>query len=92
MNDNAWHLDKRVPISLIFALLLQTAGMVWWAASLSSRVEVNAREISRTSGEVGILRNSVQAQAVQLGRIEEQISGLRGDVGRLISVIERAGR
>jgi TolA-binding protein len=92
VSDTSWHLDKRVPISLILALLVQTAGMVWWAASLSGRVDVNARDIRTTQSEMGVLRNSAQTQAVQLGRIEEQISGLRGDISRLTTAIERAQR
>ena len=92
MSDTSWHLDKRVPISLILALLVQTAGMVWWAASLSGRVDVNARDIRATQSEMGVLRSSAQTQAVQLGRIEEQISGLRGDIARLTAAIERAQR
>ena len=36
--SNGWHLDRRVPLALIVTLLLQTAGMVWWAANLSARV------------------------------------------------------
>jgi TolA-binding protein len=92
MSDTSWHLDKRVPISLILALLVQTAGMVWWAASLSGRVDVNSRDIRTTQSEMSVLRNSAQTQAVQLGRIEEQISGLRGDISRLTTAIERAQR
>jgi TolA-binding protein len=92
VSDTSWHLDKRVPISLILALLVQTAGMVWWAASLSGRVDVNARDIRTTQSEMSVLRNSAQTQAVQLGRIEEQISGLRGDISRLTTAIERAQR
>ena len=37
---NGWHLDKRVPIALILALGLQTFGIVWWAATINSRVDV----------------------------------------------------
>ena len=33
-----WHLDKRVPIALIFAIALQTGGALWWAASIQTRV------------------------------------------------------
>lgn len=87
-----WHADKRVPIALIVALLVQTSGIVWWAASLSSRVETNARDIARTSSEVAVMRNAAQAQAIQLGRIEEQITGLRSDIGRMVTVLERTGR
>jgi hypothetical protein len=66
--------------------------MVWWAASLSGRVDVNARDIRTAQAEMQVLRSSAQTQAVQLGRIEEQISGLRGDVSRLTAAIERAQR
>lgn len=92
MTEANWHLDKRVPISLILALLIQTGGMIWWAASLSGRVDINARDIQAAQAEVQILRAAAQTQAVQLGRIEEQISGLRGDISRLTTAIERAQR
>jgi selenophosphate synthetase-related protein len=87
--QQAWHLDRRVPIALIVALAVQTSGIVWWAANLSARVDVHARDIARTGGEVAVLRDAAQTQAVQMGRIEEQISGLRTDIGRLLVAIER---
>jgi len=34
-----------VPIALIMSLAVQTAGMVWWAASLSSRVDEQSRRV-----------------------------------------------
>jgi len=39
-NDSHWHLDKRVPVALILTIIIQTVGAVWWAASLSSRVDI----------------------------------------------------
>lgn len=44
--SDPWHLDKRVPIALIITLIMQTAGMVWWAAGLSHRVDQHARDIA----------------------------------------------
>lgn len=38
MDDSEWHLDKKVPITLIGAILLQTFGFGWWASELSTRV------------------------------------------------------
>jgi len=37
-NENHWHLDKKVPVSLIFAILVQTAGAFWFASDISNRV------------------------------------------------------
>ena len=36
--DNQWHLDKRVPISIILAMLGQFAGGLWFIARLDARI------------------------------------------------------
>lgn len=35
-----WALDKRIPLALILAIGIQTAGAIWWAATINSRVGV----------------------------------------------------
>lgn len=37
-SDTKWHLDRKVPISIIFTICLQTAGVFWWAASANERL------------------------------------------------------
>jgi len=88
-SDSQWHLDRRVPLALIATLFIQTAGAFWWASNISSSVyanEVNIKRLEQQSNQLGAVG---QAQAVQLGRIEEQISALRVDIARLISALER---
>jgi len=34
-----WALDKHVPIALIFAIAMQSAGAVWWAAGITERMD-----------------------------------------------------
>jgi len=36
--DNAWHVDKKVPITLLAAIIIQTFTFGWWAATISVRV------------------------------------------------------
>lgn len=43
--DNAWHLDKRVPIALILAIFMQAAVTIWWAAGLSGDVRDMQRRV-----------------------------------------------
>ena len=38
--DNQWHLDKKVPLSLIFAMLVQAAMVIWAIADIKKDVEV----------------------------------------------------
>ena len=37
--EDSWHLDKKVPIVFICALLFQTGSFIWWASSMNTRVE-----------------------------------------------------
>ncbi len=40
-----WHLDRRVPVAIIFTIIFQTMGAVWFAATLNFTVEANKRDI-----------------------------------------------
>ena len=66
-----WHLDKRIPLALIATILGQTLLAVWWASAISSNI--TALQSSDARQDVIIERGSdrANAQAVQLGRIEE---------------------
>lgn len=46
-NDSQWHLNKSVPISLLFAIFLQTATGIWWASGMNSKV-INMEDHLRT--------------------------------------------
>ena len=37
--DHQWHLDKKVPIALIFTIVAQTVAVVWWAAKADNRLD-----------------------------------------------------
>lgn len=91
MNDNGpWHLDKRVPIALIMALLVQTSGAVWWAASISGTVEEQGRvsvrhetRMDRYDTQMQGLRDTASSQAVAMGRLEQELSGIRATLTRI---------
>lgn len=40
-NDNRrkWYIGKEIPVATLLVLAVQTAGVVWWAASTSARVD-----------------------------------------------------
>lgn len=35
-----WSVDKKIPVALIVTLVVQTAGIVWWGATTSARINV----------------------------------------------------
>jgi TolA-binding protein len=79
----AWHLDKRIPIALIFTLIVQTAFAVWWVSNLSHRVD-NATEINISQeARLGSVERVLNAQQVAAATIAEQINAMRSSLAEL---------
>lgn len=88
-NKEPWHLDKRVPIATLTVLIVQGVLGVAWVTSLSNRANGNAQRLNVVETRMEGMRSEANTQAVQLGRIEESISGVRTDISRLIATVER---
>lgn len=73
-----WHLDKRVPLALIFTIFLQTATVVWWASDINGRL--NSLERSQ---------QLVDGDRERLVRVEEK---LRSTNDLLLSIDKRLER
>ncbi|WP_421722949.1 hypothetical protein [Bauldia sp.] len=84
---NGWHLDKRVPLAMIFAIVIQTIGIVAFVAQLENRVS-------------HLEENDARAASMDLSgriiRVETQLHGLNETTDRIErkvdSLIDRAGR
>lgn len=76
-NEKDWHLSKSIPLSFIIAILGQTVALVWFVASLNSDIQTNTRELVRHETRLIALEVSVQAQAVAMGRIDENIKAIK---------------
>lgn len=58
-NDNHWHLDKRVPLSIIVALVLQTIYFTVFITKLDSRVgvlETQSVDIRKTISDMAEIK------------------------------------
>jgi hypothetical protein len=83
-NKDSWHLSKSVPISLIFALIIQAAAIVWTVSNMSSTIDRNAMDIVRLDARTASLEKIVQDQAVAMARIDENIKAIRQYVEQMI--------
>jgi len=79
-NGTHWALDRRIPIAIISAIVLQSAGFVWGAATLWERVAVlekRSESLSVTSDRLIRVEDSVtNLQA----RLEEKSANLQNDI------------
>ena len=85
MAKEPWHLDKRVPVALIVALFMQTAGAVWWAASIQGRLDTLERDESRVEVAVAANEQAIRALETGVARQEERLS----EILRLVQAIDR---
>ena len=72
--DNAWRLDRHVPIALIGALLLQTAWLGWWASGVAFRLDDHERRVSSLERTEVIQTQQFTSIAERLARIDERLT------------------
>jgi cell division protein FtsB len=77
MSNEPWHLSKSVPLSIIFAVVIQTVTLVWFIAGLNASIDNNARDIVRHETRLEALETSVQNQAIAVARMDENIQAIR---------------
>jgi len=84
-----WHLDKKVPLSLIFAMLVQAAMVIWAIADIKKDVEVlkaaMVQQIDRDSRQ-----DRASSEAVSL--VREDIKEVKSMLARLLDRQDKGGR
>lgn len=76
MNES-WHLSKSVPITFIFAIIMQTAALIWFVATLRNDVDNNRNDLIRLETRTEKVEDAVQNQAITLGRIDENLKSIK---------------
>lgn len=76
MPNEHWHLRKEIPVALILAILVQTGGALWWAASMTTRMDQIERRMENAAIRSQNVDNHVAQQATQIAvlvsRIDDQ--------------------
>lgn len=85
MSKENWHLNKSVPLTLVFALVVQAVALVWFFAELDSSINANEAQVIQHDARIGNLEQLVQGQAVSLARIDENIRHIRTTVDRVLN-------
>ena len=85
MESEPWHLSKSVPLSIIFAVVVQTGTLIWFIAGLDASVSQNARDLTRHENRLEMLEASVQGQALSIARMDTNIQYIR-------DILERSER
>lgn len=77
-SDTSWHLDKKVPIALILAIIMQTGGIVWWGATASERLNALERKA-----------DAAASQPERLARVETKLESVQEGIAEIKSILRR---
>jgi len=80
-DDAALTLDRRLPLAMVGAVLIQTFGALIWAGSTSARIAQVESQAAR-----------VQELAERAARVEEQTSLMRASLARIETKLDEAGK
>lgn len=80
--SDKWTIDKRIPVSLLFAIFVQSVGAAVWATSLSSRVEALEKNTA-TATQYAVLGERIGTMKDDIGSVKNDIGSLKDDVRRM---------
>jgi hypothetical protein len=80
-----WHLDKRVPIALIIAILGQALAFGWWAATQTAQLAAHGQRID------GLEKREDQDRAVS-ALVARDLGEIKGQLAILIQRMNRPGQ
>tara|TARA_R110000803_G_scaffold76565_1_gene141229 strand:- start:2465 stop:2806 length:342 start_codon:yes stop_codon:yes gene_type:complete len=90
--DDGWHLDKKVPLGLIGAVLLQSFIFGVWAATLQSSGEANTKGLADLSGTVAQDKVFHTDQRIRIwdrvDKVEDKIQSNETNIAKAVAGIE----
>lgn len=72
-----WQVEKKIPLALIAAVILQTFGIAWWGSAMSTRVEQLERQASAR-----------MTDAERIVRLEEKVGGIQQGVTEIKAMLQ----
>ena len=82
-NQDAWHVSKSVPATLLLGLGTQAAAIVWTVSTMQADIQRNTQDLISFTSRMVKVEEMVQDQAVSMGRIDENIQHIRKAVEKM---------
>lgn len=83
-----WHVGREIPIALIFVVLVQTAGGVWWASTMTGKIDSALATLSEFRAE-RYTKEDGRRDREFLGLVLEGLRSRDGELERRLSLMER---
>lgn len=78
-----WHVGKEIPIAMLFAICMQSAAGIWWAASFSATVTAKLDDLSNQVAALTADRYSQHDALRDQALVNEKIDNLKREMEEL---------
>lgn len=79
-NPNLWHVEKKVPVAIVLSMVLQGAGLIWWANGITKDSQEHSRRLAQLEAQRAEQRLTV---------LESQMIDSRGSLTRIENKLDR---
>lgn len=83
----AWHLDKRIPIAMIFTIIIQTGVAVWWVSNLSHRVDTATSTNAQQDNRISAMEAGFNNQQVGMATAAAELRAMRESLTEVKSAL-----
>jgi len=87
-----WHVGKEIPLAVVITMMLQAAAIVWFAAKMDNRIDVNTASIERNAvqlikaeTDIDEIYDAIAAQNVINARLDVTMQ----NVNRTLESVDR---
>lgn len=84
-----WHLDKRVPISLIAAIIMQTGVFVWMLSEMRTEIAHNEERIISLEAKASVRAELITNNTMSIAVINETLRNMEASLARIEDAIEK---
>jgi len=84
-----WHLDRKFSIGLLLAIIGQTGGAIWWAATVSSTVAELRATDQKHEVTLQSLTTGRESNANRITTLEATVTGIGTHLDRIENKLDR---
>jgi hypothetical protein len=88
----AWHVDRTINLSIVFMVVAQFAGGIWWVSGLSNRLDTAIIANDKQDSRLVSLEGVINAQAVNAATLTAQLTAMRESLAEMKSAQAETNR
>ena len=77
MTKDSWHMNKSIPITLIFGLFVQGAAIIWSVSGMVSDIKYNKSTIAEVRTDNSRLASEVHENDIMIARIDANVEAIK---------------